>query len=115
LTWRGLSVRGKGIYQDEGFIFSSSIGTPVDFQNIRNQYFKPMLKRLGLPDIRLYDLRHTAATILLKQKVSPKVVQERLGHSTIMLTMDTYSHVLEGMQQAATEAMDLALGSSRFG
>jgi integrase len=64
---------------------------------------------------RLYDLRHTAATILLKQKVSPKVVQERLGHSTIMLTMDTYSHVLEGMQEAATAAMDSALGSSRFG
>ena len=111
-TWR---VYAEGIYQDEGFIFGSSMGTPVDFQNIRNQHFKPMLEQLGLPDIRLYDLRHTAATILLKQKVSPKVVQERLGHSTIMLTMDTYSHVLEGMQEAATEAMDLALGSSRFG
>jgi integrase len=105
----------EGIFQDEGFIFSTSTGSPIDFQNVRNQHFKPTLERLGLPDIRLYDLRHTAATILLKQKVSPKVVQERLGHSTIMLTMDTYSHVLEGMQEAATEAMDLALGSSRFG
>ena len=46
--------------------------------------------------------------------MSTKVVQERLGHSTIMLTMDTYSHVLEGMQEAATEAMDSALGASRF-
>ncbi|MGH7510244.1 MAG: tyrosine-type recombinase/integrase [bacterium] len=59
--------------------------------------------------IRLYDLRHTSATILLKEKVSPKIVQERLGHSTITLTMDTYSHVLEGMQEAATEAMESAL------
>jgi integrase len=74
----------------------------------------PLLSKLGLPDIRLYDLRHTSATILLKQKVSPKVVQERLGHSTITLTMDTYSHVLEGMQEAATEAMELALGTTRF-
>jgi integrase len=111
-TWR---VYAEGIFHNEGFIFSTSTGSPIDFQNVRNQHFKPTLERLGLPDIRLYDLRHTAATILLKQKVSPKVVQERLGHSTIMLTMDTYSHVLEGMQEAATEAMDLALGSSRFG
>jgi integrase len=80
-TWR---VYAEGIYHDEDFIFSTSTGSPVDFQNIRNQYFKPMLKRLGLPDIRLYDLRHTAATILLKQKVSPKVVQERLGQSTTL-------------------------------
>lgn len=111
-TWR---VYTEGIFQDEDFMFSTSTGSPLDFQNIRNQHFKPMLERLGLPDIRLYDLRHTSATILLKEKVSPKIVQERLGHSTIKLTMDTYSHVLEGMQEAATEAMESALGSSRFG
>ena len=95
-TWR---VYAEGTFHDDGFIFATSTGSPVEFQNIRNQYFKPMLKRLGPPDIRLYDLRHTAAPDSLKQKVSPKVVQEPLGHSTVMLTMDTYSHVLEGMQE----------------
>jgi integrase len=110
-----LAGHAEGTFHDDGFIFATSTGSPVEFQNIRNQYFKPMLKRLGPPDIRLYDLRHTAAPILLKQKVSPKVVQEPLGHSTVMLTMDTYSHVLEGMQEAATEAMRSALGGSRLG
>ncbi|MDZ4864391.1 MAG: tyrosine-type recombinase/integrase [Gemmatimonadota bacterium] len=113
-TWR---VYAEGIFHDEDFIFTSAVGTPVDFQNIRSQHFKPMLKRLQLPDIRLYDLRHTAATILMGEKVNPKVVQERLGHSSITLTLDTYSHVLEGMQEEATAAMDAALsrGAARIG
>jgi integrase len=74
-----------------------------------------MMPRSGrVPGSRVashYDLRRTAATILLKQ---PEVAQERLGHSAIVLMMDTYSHVLEGMREAATEAMDSALGSSRW-
>ncbi len=63
-----------------------------------------------LPPIRLYDLRHTTATLLLSDGVSPKVVAERLGHSSIVITLDTYSHVLPTMQDDATERMARMMG-----
>jgi integrase len=64
------------------------------------------LERAGLPRIRVHDLRHTAATLLLSQGVHPKVVQELLGHSSITLTLDTYSHVLPGLHADAAARMD---------
>ena len=60
----------------------------------------------GLPNIRFHDLRHTAATLMLQQGTHPKIVQERLGHSDISLTLNTYSHVLPSMQEEAAEKMD---------
>jgi integrase len=66
--------------------------------------------RLGLPEIRFHDLRHTAATLMLEQGVHPKVVQERLGHSNIQMTMNLYSHVSESMGQQAAEALAGAIG-----
>jgi len=64
------------------------------------------LEKAGLPLLRFHDLRHTAATLLLKQKIHPKIVSEMLGHSTISMTLDTYSHVLPDMQRDATAAFD---------
>ncbi len=64
----------------------------------------------NLPTVRLYDLRHTCATLLLARNVHPKYVQELLGHASITLTLDTYSHVLPGMDGGAASAMDEALG-----
>jgi integrase len=72
--------------------------------------FKPLLKEAGLPDIRFHDLRHTCATLLLSRGVHAKLVQELLGHSTIAVTLDTYSHVLPGMGDGLADAMDEALG-----
>lgn len=69
--------------------------------------FKAVLKRAGLPAIRFHDLRHSAATLLLGEGVHPKIVQERLGHSTIAITMDTYSHILPSMQKDAVGKLDL--------
>jgi len=70
-----------------------------------------LLRRAGLPErTRFHDLRHTCATLLLKKGVHPKLVQELLGHATISITLDTYSHVLPGMGDAAAGAMDEALG-----
>ena len=70
-----------------------------------------LLRRAGFPErTRFYDLRHTCATLLLKKGVHPKLVQELLGHATISITLDTYSHVLPGMGNAAAGAMDEALG-----
>ena len=62
-----------------------------------------------MPDIRFHDLRHTAATLLLQQGVNPKVVQERLGHSDVTLTLNTYSHVMPSMQDDAAEKLDQLL------
>jgi integrase len=71
------------------------------------RHFKPILKKAELPEnIRMYDLRHTCATLLLAEGENPKVVSERLGHATIVLTLDTYSHVLPSMQEAATEKLE---------
>ena len=65
--------------------------------------------RAGLPDIRFHDLRHSAAMWLLTLGIHPKVVQERLGHATIAITLDTYSHILPDIQRGAAEALETAL------
>ena len=68
--------------------------------------YKELLKETGLPLIRFHDLRHTSATLLLQQGVHPKIVQERLGHADISMTLNTYSHVLTNMQEDAALKMD---------
>ena len=73
--------------------------------------FKKVLIDAGLPHMRIHDLRHSAATILLIMGVHPKVVQEILGHSTISMTMDTYSHVLPTMQKEATDGWEKEFNS----
>ena len=65
-----------------------------------------VMRKAGLPHIRLHDLRHTHASLLLQAGVHPKVVQERLGHSSIRVTLDTYSHVMGGLQEAAAQRFD---------
>lgn len=91
---------------EHNLVFMSEVGTPVSLRNLERRHFKPLLVSAGLPDIRLYDLRHSCATLLLAAGENPKVVSERLGHSTIVLTLDCYSHVLPTMQQAATDRLE---------
>ncbi len=69
-----------------------------------------MLKRARLPQIRFHDLRHTCATLLLSKGVHPKFVQELLGHASVAITLDTYSHMLPGMGGEAADAIGEALG-----
>lgn len=92
-------------WKENGMVFPSSFGTPMDQCNLL-KIFKRYLKKAGLPDIRFHDLRHTAATLMLQQGTNPKIVQERLGHSDISLTLNTYSHVLPSMQEEAAEKLD---------
>ncbi|HEX8090294.1 MAG TPA: tyrosine-type recombinase/integrase [Blastocatellia bacterium] len=94
-------------YQNFDLIFATAQGGPVLLSNLFRRHFKPLLRHAGLDNsIRLYDLRHSCATLLLEANVNPKVVSERLGHASITLTMDTYSHVLPSMQQAASEKIE---------
>jgi integrase len=74
------------------------------------RHFKQATKEAGLPDIRFHDLHHTAATILLQQDVHPKKVQELLGHSTIVLTLDTYSHIIPSMHSETADKMGSVFG-----
>ena len=96
-------------YEGSGLIFATRKGTPLDAQNVVNRHFKPLLNRAGLPPIRWHELRHTCATLLLAKGVHPKIVSEMLGHANISITLDTYSHVIPGMGDAAAGAMDDAL------
>ena len=97
-------------YQNNDLVFATGDGTPLMLRNIIRRHFRPTLKRAGLPEtLRLYDLRHTCATLLLSAGVHPKVASERLGHSSVTLTMDVYSHVLPSMQQDATEKLESIL------
>jgi integrase len=91
-------------------VFPSDLGTPLSVRNLDRRHFKQILIAAKLPDIRLYDLRHTCATLLLAAGENPKVVSERLGHSSIVLTLDCYCHVLPTMQENATRRLASLLG-----
>jgi integrase len=97
------------LYQPGGLVFATESGTLINPSNLRNRSFKPLLKRAGLPDICFHDLRHTCATLLLSQGTHPKLVQELLGHATIAMTLDTYSHFLPSMGDQTVRAMEAAL------
>jgi integrase len=100
-------AKGKR-WKDDTPVFPSSVGTPLDESNVRKA-FKAILESAGLPHMRIHDLRHTCATLLVAQGVHPRVVMETLGHSQISLTMDTYSHVLPVLERAAADGMDTLL------
>jgi integrase len=103
-------LRLAGLWEDHGLVFPSSAGTPISGGNL-NRAFKALLKRASLPQtIRFHDLRHTCATLLLRQGVNPKFVQKLLGHGDVSLTLNVYSHVLPDMGDTVAGAMDDALG-----
>src|SRR5262249_8102476 len=101
-------------YKNLDLVFASKEGQPLMLHNVIVRHFKPILKRAGLPQsIRLYDLRHTCATLLLVADENPKVVSERLGHYSIVMTLDTYTHVLPSIQKAASEKLEKMLFSKK--
>lgn len=99
-------LRAGGLWEDHDLVFPNHTGKPLERQNVFKRSFRPLLAKAGLPYIRFHDLRHSAATLMLSLGEQPKVVQERLGHSTIGVTMDTYSHVLPDMQRKAASRLD---------
>jgi integrase len=92
-------------WQEQGLVFATTVGTFVDERNLRRE-FQIVLDAAKLPHMRIHDLRHTCASLLLAQGVHIKVVQEILGHSHVSLTLDTYSHLIPGVEQQASEKMN---------
>lgn len=92
-------------WSDRGLVFCTAMGGPLDAGSVSHTKDRA-LTAAGLPHVRTHDLRHTAATYLMSQGVHPKVVQDLLGHSSITLTMNTYSHVLPSLHQEVADHMD---------
>jgi integrase len=92
-------------YQDEGLIFPGERGQPMRPWTLTRK-LQRILEHIGLPHIRFHDLRHTCATLLLGKGVHPKFVQELLGHATISITLDTYSHVIPAMGDQTRKAIE---------
>jgi len=96
------------ILTNEDLVFSHFDGKPLLPNTVTHAWIK-LVRRIGLKAIRFHDVRHTHASLMLKQGAHPKVVQERLGHSGIQITLDTYSHVAPGLQEAAAQRFDQVL------
>lgn len=94
--------------EESDLIFAQPDGSPLLPDSMTHAWVK-LARSVGLQGIRLHDARHTHASLLLKQGVHPKVVQERLGHASIAITLDTYSHVAPGLQEAAALKFDQLL------
>ena len=94
------------------FVFTSSTGQPLDQRNVLRM-FRRVLRKAKLPRMRFHDLRHSCASLLLAQHISPRVVMETLGHSRISVTMDTYTHVMPALMRDAADAMDRSIDSGR--
>jgi integrase len=101
--------RSNGSWRKRGLVFPSTLGGPIDYTNLMPRHFKPLLRRAGLPNIHFHDLRHTCAALLFTRGVHPKIVPEMLGHSSVSITLDVYSHVIPGLEDAAAVAMEDAL------
>jgi integrase len=97
-------------WADLGLVFPNGVGRPLRPANLADRTHRKLLARAGLPAIRFHDLRHTYATLALGSGVPVKVVSETLGHASITLTLDTYSHVLPDMQDDAAARMEALLG-----
>jgi integrase len=91
-------------------VFAHPDGSPLDPSTVTHAFGK-LIRKAGLPHIRFHDLRHTHATLMLKGGVHPKIVSERLGHANIGITLDTYSHVVPGLQEAAALRFDALIRS----
>jgi integrase len=109
---KAMLAQGRDVKRGVVFVGAGRVdvdGRSIIPNEITRQYLRPLLAAAGLPKIGAYSLRHTCATLLLAGGVNPKIVSERLGHSSIAITLDTYSHVLPGMQQAAVDVLGRAL------
>ena len=99
---------------DDALVFTSPQGTPLRLPNFRRRVWFPALEAAGLrANVRIHDLRHTAASLLIAQGAHPKAVQAHLGHSSIQVTMDRYGHLFPGDAEGLAEKLDAAARAAR--
>ncbi len=99
--------RGKVLSLDD-LVFANAKGKPFDPCTLTHNFAR-IIKRAGLEHVRFHDLRHTFASIMLLKGAKPKVISEALGHASVAFTMDTYSHILSGIQEEAMALLDEVL------
>ena len=107
-------LRAGDEWIDNDLVFPNRFGKPMLPSNLLIRSFHPLLAKANLPRVRFHDLRHTAASLLLDQGIHPKIVSEMLGHSSVGITLDLYSHVTPSMQHQAADAID-SLSGRDFG
>jgi len=105
------TMLGETLAKDD-LVFSTPQGSPLR-PNTITRAWTTLAAKAGVKPIRLHDARHTHASLMLKQGIHPKIVQERLGHSTISMTLDIYSHVAPGLQEAAARSFDSLVNPER--
>jgi integrase len=93
---QGAAKREQG---EEHWVFCTTRGKPLRASSLIRSSFRPLREKAGIPPIRFHDLRHTTATLLLSMGTHPKIVQELLGHSQIIVTLEIYSHILPPLQE----------------
>ena len=109
-----LSLHIGRLLKPDDLVFSNGEGAPID-PGVLSHNFARILKRAGIDNARFHDLRHTFASLMLLRGAKPKVISEALGHASVAFTMDTYSHIIEGMQSEAMELLDGVLPAGNNG
>jgi integrase len=103
----GEDRRRRGpLWRENGLMFASEVGEPLDRRYVTTHLFKPLLDRPGLPRVRFHGLRRSCATLLMSKNVNPKVAVEMLDHASMAITPDTHGHVLPDEQESAAKAME---------
>jgi integrase len=103
-----LSLHLGHLLKPDDLVFSNADGQPID-PSVLSHNFARIAKRAGLKNVRFHDLRHTFASLTLLKGAKPKVISEALGHASVGFTLDTYSHIIEGMQSEAMALLDEVL------
>ena len=101
-----------GAWHDSGFVFTDELGNPIDPGRVSKEFAR-VTKKASMQGFRLHDLRHTHASLLLAANVHPKIVSERLGHASVIITLDIYSHVKPGLQEDAAEKFSRIVADDR--
>lgn len=109
-----LKLMSEGTYDDENdLVFANPDGSPVDIDGVSRDFGR-LIKKIGLPHVRFHDLRHTHASLLIMQNEPPKLISERLGHTSISITMDTYGHLFPSAQKEAAKKLDDYLFGNKY-
>jgi integrase len=95
-------LANRPMYKDNGLVICTSLGTPLSPRNLLRSFYS-LIEKAEVKKIRFHDLRHTHASLMLKQGVNPKIVSERLGHANVRITLDTYSHLLPNLQKETAQ------------